>query len=60
MNVCVSIFLCVDLTELFSVDTDANRSVYLLYTIFVSLCVVGLRPVAPVPCVWQAGLYFSL
>lgn len=60
MNVCVSIFLCVGLTELFSVDTDANRSVCLLYTIFVSLCVVGLRPVAPVPCVWQAGLYFSL
>lgn len=60
MNVCVSLFLSVGLTELFSVNTDAKRSVCLLYKIFVSLCIVGLRPVAPVPCVGQAGLYFSL
>ncbi len=57
---CVSIFLCVCSTELLSVNTDANGSVCLLYTIFVWLCFVGLRPVAPVPCVWQAVLYFSL
>lgn len=57
---CVSIFLCVALTELLSVNTDTNRSVCLLYIIFVSVCVVGLRPMTSVPCVWQAGLYFSL
>lgn len=56
MNVCVSSHR----GELFGVNTDAKRGVCLLYKIFVSLCIVGLRPMAPVPCVWQAGLYFSL
>lgn len=60
MNVCVSTFFCVGLMKLLSVNTDAHRSVCLLYEISACLCIVGLRPAAPVPCEWQAGLYFTL
>lgn len=60
MNVCVFLYFSVGLTEILSINTDTNRSVCLLYTIFVSVFVVGLRPMTPVPCVWQAGLYSSL
>lgn len=59
MNVHISIVHSVSLTDLLSVNTNTSRSLPTVI-IFVSLCVIGLRPVTSVPPLWQDVLYFSL